>query len=368
MQGKVVHLIGQLRRGGAEKQLTCLARALKDRGWPQAVVSFNQGGYWKKRLEEMNVPVLEVPRTPLKPLRLLRLFRLMRREKPRILLSWSEHVAVYAQCLRGIGNPKMIYNVRINPAVDTDTGEPSDKLARYRGAMEKADHVVSNSKRALDVLRQHGVRISGGSVIHNIVFAEGRATADEAVAAPRVVAVGSLIKRKAFDVLLHALASLDAEGMKFSLSLVGDGPEGPALKELTSRLGLADCVEFTGKIADVPGLMAGAHIVVHPSLHEGLSNTVLEGMAEGLPVVATAIEGNTEIIESGRSGILVPPGEAEPLADAIRELLQDSALRGSLGEAALRRVREMCNETTVVESYERVFHSLLSDETESKLA
>src|SRR5262245_60609078 len=103
---KIVHLIGQLKQGGAERQLVYTARGLQQRGWPQAVVSFDQGGVWKNHLLDSNIPVLEVPRHPVRLWRLWQLYRLMRREKPQIAISWSPHVGVYARQLVGIGAPR----------------------------------------------------------------------------------------------------------------------------------------------------------------------------------------------------------------------------------------------------------------------
>src|SRR5208337_3622895 len=99
----IVHLIGQLGRGGAEKQLFSLASALKCRGWRQAVVSFLPGGVWASRFAENGVPVSCILQTRITPWRLWQLQRLIRSQKPRILVSWSAHVAVYADWLFSIG-------------------------------------------------------------------------------------------------------------------------------------------------------------------------------------------------------------------------------------------------------------------------
>ena len=138
--------------------------------------------------------------------------------------------------------------------------------------------------------------------------------------------------------LLRALGLLAAAGNKFELLLAGTGGERTRLEELAHRLAIADRVTFLGEVPDVPGLLATAHLCAHPATSEGLSNTILEAMAEGLPVVACPVGATTEIIEDGRNGLLVPGRSPEALASAMRRLLADSELRGRLGSAALETV------------------------------
>ncbi len=361
MAEKIVHLIGQLRRGGAEKQLYHVVRALIERGWTQSVVSFERGGVWRDRLLALGVPVAEIPRHQIKPWRLWQLWRIVRAVRPRLLVSWSWHVAVYAHWLRGVGRPRHVVNVRSDFTVDTHSGGASRELPSSRAALEKADYVVANSAWGLEVLRRHGVRLRASTVIRNIVAGQGRASPGEPAGTPRMVAVGALKPLKAYDVLLEGLARLAAAGGKFEVSIAGTGPEGPRLVELAARLGLGDRVHFLGEVDDVPGLLAGAHLAVHPSRSEGLSNAILEAMAEGLPVVACAVGGTPEVIEDGTNGLLAPPGRPEALADAVGRLLRDPPLRARLGSAALASVQDTCGEKRIADQYEQVFRSLLSD-------
>jgi glycosyltransferase involved in cell wall biosynthesis len=359
MNRKIVHLIGQLGRGGAERQLFFLARSLKKRGWNQAVISFDLGGPWAARLLEEEIAVHEIPRHPIKPWRLLRLGVQVRRERADVLLSWSAHVGVYAHWLRGVGPLRRVFNLREDLSVDARTGAPGSNLRQCRAAIERADHLVSNSRRNVEVLREHGLHLPETQVIYNIVFAQGGARPAAASATPRIVAVGSLIPRKAHGDLLRAAARLKARGKAFELLIAGKGAERPRLEALTAELGLGARVTFLGEIEDVRSLLITAHLVAHPSLSEGSSNTILEAMAEGLPVVATPTGGTPEIVEEGRTGLLVPPGSPEALAAALERLLVDPALRGRLGEAGLQRVKTQCGEEPVTTQYEQVFSRVL---------
>jgi glycosyltransferase involved in cell wall biosynthesis len=356
----VVHLIGQLGRGGAEKQLFSIATGLQRRGWNQTVIAFDTGGVWDPRLKEAGIPVFVVPRDGLKPRRLWRLWRLVRREKPGVLLSWSSYVAAYARLLRGAGRVRRVYNLRNDVTLDCDRPEQKRFLRLASAGMEAADHVVSNSRRNLDLARQRGIRLPPSSVIYNMVLARGRARPAEPANCPRIVAAGTLNAIKSYDVLLVALGRLAAEGLPFECLLAGSGPEQPALQALAVRCGVADRVKFLGEVDDVPALLSSAHVLAHPSRSEGLSNTVLEAMGEGVPVVACPVGATAEIIEDGTSGILVPAGSAEELAAVLRRLLTDAELRGRLGKAARESVERFCDENVVLDQYEEVLRGLLA--------
>jgi glycosyltransferase involved in cell wall biosynthesis len=168
-----------------------------------------------------------------------------------------------------------------------------------------------------------------------------------------------LVQRKGFDVLLKALARLEPPANDFKLELAGDGPEREVLRSLAADLGLADRVEFLGEVDDVPSHFAQAQLLVHPSFSEGLSNTILEAMAEGLPVIATSVGATAEYIEPGRTGALVPPGNVEALASALTELLRAPEARGRMGVAALESVRSRCSMDVVTAQYEAVYNELL---------
>lgn len=356
---RLVHVIGQLGRGGAEKQVFCLATALHRQGWEQAVISFHPGGVWENPLREAGIPVHLVPPHPLKPWRLWRLWRLVRHMRPGVLVSWSEHVAVYAQLLRGVGPVRRVFNMRADILSNCHTGRPRSRLGLMRHALEKAHFVVSNSRHNLDLAADAGLRLPPCRVIYNIVHAPGRARPAEPVPSPRIAGVGSLIPRKAYHVLLEALGLLASEGRRFELLLAGEGPERASLEDLARQLKIADRVTFLGDVDDVPGLLATAHLLAHPATSEGLSNTILEAMAEGLPVVACPVGATAEIIEPCQNGLLATPDNIESFASAIGRLIDNPVLRAKLGQAALKYVTQHLNESTITSQYENVFETLL---------
>lgn len=153
-------------------------------------------------------------------------------------------------------------------------------------------------------------------------------------AEPVLVCAGSLIPRKGHDVLLRALAQ--CTGYSWSLQLAGEGKERAELARLAGDLGLADRIHFLGELPPdaMPAFLANADLFILPSFSEGRSNALLEAMAAGLPVVASAIDGVTELVDDGRTGQVFPPGDDQALAAVLLPLLQDALTRSRLGAVA----------------------------------
>jgi colanic acid/amylovoran biosynthesis glycosyltransferase len=155
-----------------------------------------------------------------------------------------------------------------------------------------------------------------------------------------LLAVGRLTQNKGQAVLLEALAELRARNVDARLTIVGDGPKREELEGLARRLGLAEAVHFAGALGQdrVTDLYEAADIFVHASFAEGLPVVLMEAMAHRLPVVATNVMGTGELVRSGESGVLVPPGRPDELARAIEVLAGDSDARRRLAEAGRRTV------------------------------
>mgnify|MGYP001380045090 CR=1 len=176
------------------------------------------------------------------------------------------------------------------------------------------------------------------SVIENGVapafLAIGADRKPSTLSTPLIVSVGSLIPRKGHCVLIAALA-LCAD-LPWQLRLIGDGPSQAGLAEQAKALGLAERVHFVGTQAPdlVTKHLAEASLFAFPSLAEGRPNALLEAMATGLPIVASEIDGVTELMVSETTGLLTPPHDEAALALALRTLLTDAAMASRLGVAA----------------------------------
>lgn len=153
-----------------------------------------------------------------------------------------------------------------------------------------------------------------------------------------ILSIGRLSREKGHRELCRALGNLRSSHAGWKLILVGEGPERKSLQELAGSLGIEERVIFAGYHPQVAAFYAIADVVVLPSLSEGSSNVLLEAMMAGLPIVATRVGGNPEIVIDEATGLLVSPGDPGALANALDRLLNDRSLAVRLGEAARSRV------------------------------
>jgi sugar transferase (PEP-CTERM/EpsH1 system associated) len=160
--------------------------------------------------------------------------------------------------------------------------------------------------------------------------------------------------------LLEAFARLGQRHADLRLVIVGDGPLRGHLQSRAESLGIARQVTFTGARSDTPELLRSFDVFVLPSVNEGISNTILEAMATGLPVVASRVGGNPELVEDGRCGRLYDPAAPEALQRALVPYLTDAALRERHGRAARERVVQNFSLDSLVSRYLAMYDELLA--------
>jgi len=177
---------------------------------------------------------------------------------------------------------------------------------------------------------------------------------------PVILYSGRLRTRKAVAVLLAAMARVLAAFPNCRLVIVGDGEQGARVAAAVRERGLAHRVELAGALPRPAAMarLAAADVFCLPSIYEGLPLAILEAMAAGLPVVATAVSGNPEAVEDGVTGLLVPPESATALADALIKLLADPERRRAMGEAARARVAERFSIDRIAAEHLALLHHL----------
>jgi glycosyltransferase involved in cell wall biosynthesis len=237
-----------------------------------------------------------------------------------------------------------------------------------------ADRVVVNAEAIRQWLLEQGYRPDNVTVIRNGVdlarFAgpRGRSSLRQDFGLPpssRLVAVVARVSpTKGLEYFLDAAASLaprypDAHFVIVGQPAPGDREYQRGLEAYAARLGLERRVVFTGLRLDVPEVLSEMSCSVLPSLSEGLSNVLLESMAAGVPVVATAVGGNSEAVEDGVTGLLVPPRDTDALVRAIARILDDRELAARFGEAGSRRVADRFSIEASVRATERLYMELL---------
>lgn len=172
--------------------------------------------------------------------------------------------------------------------------------------------------------------------------------------------IARLIERKRHRDLLDAAARLGREGLRLRLRFIGDGPLRDKLESQAATLGLRDSVEFLGDRNDIAELLRSLDVMVLPSTYEGLPVALIEAMAAGVPVVASAVAGNAEVIEDGRNGLLTAPRDPALLANALKRLALDDELRLRLAQHARVDARARFRVDRMVDDYERVFSEVIS--------
>lgn len=168
--------------------------------------------------------------------------------------------------------------------------------------------------------------------------------------------VGNVIPRKNQAVLIRAAKELN--NPRFHLFIAGDGPLEPELKALAKELGIENQVHLLGFRRDVYRLSSAADIFLFSSRQEGLSVSVMEAMACGLPIVASAIRGNTDLIDPGQGGFLVAPDDAEGFADAIQKILADAGIREQMKRYNLEKIRNYSSQA-VLQQMARLYASVM---------
>jgi glycosyltransferase involved in cell wall biosynthesis len=340
----VLLLITLAEVGGAQAYVASLIPALVD-GFDVTVAAHGTGPV-RDAADAAGVrfvPLRHVRRA-VSPLRdaagLLELVRLLRRERPDILHASSSKAGVLGRLAAVIaGVPIRIFTVH-GWAFSAHSGTAArlylwaDRLVKPLTTVTVC--VAENERRA--GLAAGTCSEAQTIVIPNAIDVQAAARTRGEREIPCVVAVGRLKAPKDFLTLIRAAAALPPRS--YELVVVGDGPERALLQGEIERLGLEDRVRLEGERADVPELLARADVFVLSSASEGMPISVLEAMAAGLPVVASAVGGVPELVLDGETGRLVPPGDPPALAGALRPLLADAQLRRRLGDAGRVRVHE----------------------------
>ena len=300
-----------------------------------------------------------------KPSLPLKLSRLFRAERVDLVNAHDIGATFYAAPAASLG--------RVPAFVHTDHSQILAKT-KYPGVYRWIwKNLVDFSITVSEDLEEHlvaryGVRPDRVCTIPNGIdtgrFAAGGRTAelrDELgiSAGDRVIGtIGRLMRQKGMPYLLEAFRILHAGAPGTTLVIVGDGEERDGLEKLARESGIADKVIFAGIRRDIPDLLAMFDIFTLASLWEGQPITIMEAMAAGRPIVATDAGGTAEVLDSGRYGIIVPKEDPEALARSIRELLDDPARAGRLGEEARIRAEAELSSAAMTKKYEEVFESV----------
>jgi glycosyltransferase involved in cell wall biosynthesis len=363
MTTPTLYFITELSTGGAQVALLRLLKRLDRECFsPTVACLYNGDGAVAQEIRALSIDVFDaVMRHKADLFALLRLYRHIRRTRPTILHTSLFHANLPGRVLgRLAGVPIVICSER------TMAMESEWRYRLNRWTIALVDRVVAVSANVRDFCVSY-IRLPAEKlvVIYNGVdlpdspASREQARADLGLPLEDLVVgtVSRLDPVKGVDVLIHTLTQLSDT----ILVVIGDGPERAVLETLADDLGVADRIHWAGHRRDVPNLLPAFDLFVQPSLHEGLPNAVLEAMAVGLPVIATAVGGTPEIVVDGVTGLLVPPHDPDVLAKTIVHLLHDLDLRRKMGRAGRERARRGFSLERMVGQTQALYEHLLRE-------
>lgn len=367
--------------GGTERHVVNVGRAIDRSGFDLHLACFKRWGHFLGEIEDRQVPIWEYRIDSLRNRRTLReqwrFARDLRRHRIQIVHTYNFYPNVFAlPAARLARAPLVLASIRDTGVYQT----PMQKRAQ-RLVCRLAHGIVVNAEAVRRWLVEEGYRRDKIVVIRNGIDLSRFETPGDGPRlrrelglpqkAPIVAVVSRLHELKGLDYFLQAAAAVAGRRPDVRFLIVGDryglrdgtvvqeNAYRAELEELARRLGIAHRVVFTGFRLDIPELLAEVAVSMLPSLSEGLSNSLLESMAAGAPVVATRVGGSPEAVEDGVTGLLVPPRDAAALAHAMETLLGDRALARRLGLAGRRRVAEHFSLESMTREIERLYRGLL---------
>jgi L-malate glycosyltransferase len=371
---KILKFLTMFAIGGTERQFVYLAKGLDKSRFDIRVGCLSKKGEFLRDIESMNLPVAEYPIKSLYSPRMLQrqwLFaRDLRRQDIRLVHAYGFYPNVFSVPAARFAGCITIASVR-----DTGvfTSQVKLKTLSQRAACLLADRVVANSSAVRDWVVSLGVDENHINVIPNGIALNGRLTRSRNFRlrrefgidpdVPVVAVISRLNPGKGIEYFLKAAVIVREQFPEAFFLIVGgsyfDPLYKPSLERMAKELKIADRVLFTGERNDVQHLLQEVNISVLPSLSEGLSNSLLESMGAGLPVIATNVGGNPEIVQDGKTGFLVPARDEKALSDAMVRMLKSPELAEKFGQAGYERVGSHFSLDATVRKTEDLYTMLL---------
>ncbi|MFH0955618.1 MAG: glycosyltransferase family 4 protein [Candidatus Falkowbacteria bacterium] len=378
---KILYFITQSEFGGAQRYVFDLANNLKG-DFQVAVALGEQGNNGKlaKILQENNIEHFVIPhlKRNLSPindlLAFFQIIKLIKNYQPDIIHLNSSKISVLGSMACLFTKPKTVYTVHgwvFNeplPAwlkyfylyAEKFTAGFKNKIIcvsefdrqmalKYKIALENKLVTIHNGIAPINFYSKEEAK----KVISRVMSCELRA------AGLLIGSIGNLYKTKGFKYLIEAANILiNKDKMPATFLIIGDGSERKNLKNLIKKYNLKNNFILAGQIDEAAKLLKVFDIYACSSVKEGLSYTLIEAMQAGLPIAATEVGGNPEIIENSKTGLLVKPAEAQNLANALEKLINDKNLAASLGEKAKQNVSQKFGLEKMVEKTRKVYLSL----------
>jgi sugar transferase (PEP-CTERM/EpsH1 system associated) len=358
----VAHIIFRFSTGGLENGLVNLVNNLDEGRYRHLIICLSDYDLnFADRIRTSNTELFRLQKRPGNDFRMLyRLYKLLKRLRPDVLHT-RNFGTLEAQAIGFV--------LQIPLRIHGEHGWDVDDLTGERLRSRLVRRVVGNMVHKFVTVSQHlqqylteTANIPTAKVIHiyNGVDTELFSPAAKSARKPIVIGtVGRMQLVKNQPLLVRAFVNLMQRHPSLKntlrLRLVGDGPLLQTCTEILRAASMLDRADLVGPSNEVPAELRSIDIFVLPSLAEGISNTILEAMATGLPVIATGVGGNCELVVDGKTGAIVPSDDPEPMVDRLWLYVENSELRKEHGKAARRRVEQGFGLDTMVANYDRLY-------------
>lgn len=362
MNTRVLHVVDSLDLGGAQVVIEQLVRHSDRSRFSPAVVALHGRGAMRERLTRLDVPVLTLSPHKLVPLYLPRLLWLLATQRYDVVhchLLWANLFAKPLAALCG-------RRIRINHDHCNDKlGLPAFLRALDRNVNALSTHIIAVSESTRTHLIEHEhIAPERVTTIHNGIDTDANRPRPDQRAAARakfglgenrfvIGGLGRLTFQKNFALFLEVAAVITTKHPQAEFIIAGAGPDETALRSQAKILGVA--VKFTGYLSDPTELWPALDCFLLTSRYEGLPMTILEAMASGVPIVASALDGMREILRDGVNARLVSPNETGAFASAVSDFIEQPTLASHLAEDALTTVRAHFSAETMTRKVEEIY-------------
>ena len=374
----IVHIIFRLAMGGLENGLVNLINAMPRDRYRHAIVSLTDCTDFQRRIKREDVSVVALHKRQGHDLGVYwRAWRTLRVLRPAIVHTRSFPTLEFLAIAACAGSARRIHGEHGREIYDLDGSNRKYNIFRKWMSLLVRRYVTVSQDLARWLVGTVDVPASRVTQIYNGVdtalfqprlkrFVDG---SPPGFFSPDVLVVGTVGRMQVVKdqltlvrAFLHLLKSAPQARNVLRLVIVGDGPLREEALRLLGEAQAESCAWLPGARPDVPDMLHTLDLFVLPSLAEGISNTILEAMASGLPVIATRVGGNVELVDEGRTGFLVPAADPAAMANAIRTYLDDRTLLATQGQAARKKAEMEFSLDAMINRYLAVYDGVLADD------
>ncbi len=361
---RILHITHSLNVGGLERVVVDLASSFRNKGHAVGICCLDSKDPLGKKAEQAGVRVYALDKKPGLAWNLpLKITAIIKAEGYNVIHTHNEAGLLY-------GVPAALCS-KANNIVHTEHGkEPEYDTKRFlkiaeRILLKKTKRIVTVSEDLRRKMAATGVDLSRVNVIPNGIDIDEFWKPDVRDGKRRALGfsendivighIARLVPLKNQKFLIALFKGLFNENPTLKLVIVGDGPLNNELRSYARDIGLAKSIIFLGQRSDIAELLSSFDLFVLPSLTEGISITLIEAMAAGIPVIASDVGGNPELIQNGKTGLLVPLDSREKWHKTIQGLLADSTKRKTMAERAKTHVHERFSLKAMIDSYCKIY-------------